>query len=243
MMGAEPDIRSGLSRDVRADERKGMGMSNTRQNARQAAPLRRAARLMPEERREQLLACALKVFGEHGIAGANHALIARAARVSVPTVFFYFKTREALVNAVLGEVERFYTEIFASATRVRGPAIEALNQLTLTLNRTLDASLAVADYTRILREWSVAVRSPIWPRYLRLYRRITQTFSKLIARGQREGDLRSDIDPDDEAVILAAVSSALYQMMETGAGAEQTERLRSSVMRSLLPPGQEPPPS
>ena len=33
------------------------------------------------------------------------------ARVSVPTVFFYFPTREALVMAVLDDVARFLTDM------------------------------------------------------------------------------------------------------------------------------------
>ena len=45
------------------------------------------------------------------IGGARHSEIAKEAKVSVPTVFFYFPTREALVKAVLDEVARFLTDM------------------------------------------------------------------------------------------------------------------------------------
>jgi len=61
----------------------------------------RARRLDPSERRPQLLQCAIRVFARRGLGGAHHAEISREARVSIPTVFFYFPTREVLVMAVL----------------------------------------------------------------------------------------------------------------------------------------------
>src|SRR5258708_34398162 len=71
----------------------------------------RAQRLDPAERRPQLLQCAIRVFARRGLGGAHHAEIAREARVSVPTVFFYFPTREALVMAVLDEVPKVLTQM------------------------------------------------------------------------------------------------------------------------------------
>ena len=58
-------------------------------------------RLPPEERRAQLLEIAIDVFAERGLGAARHAEIAERAGVAVSTVFAYFETREALVDAVL----------------------------------------------------------------------------------------------------------------------------------------------
>ena len=62
-------------------------------------------RLNPEQRKQQLLQAAIEVFARRGIGRAAHADIASATKVSVPTVFNYFKTREDLVSAVLTYVE------------------------------------------------------------------------------------------------------------------------------------------
>src|SRR5215467_12379341 len=75
---------------------------------RHSARRRRAPALDKNERRTLLLRCALRVFARRGIGAARHAEIAREAKVSVPTVFFYFPTREALVREVLNEVARFF---------------------------------------------------------------------------------------------------------------------------------------
>jgi TetR/AcrR family hemagglutinin/protease transcriptional regulator len=191
----------------------------------------RAMRLSPDARREQLLVCAIKVFAAHGLVASNHAMVAAAAEVSVPTVFFYFKTREALVEAVLNEVERFYGVSMASAVTPGEPADVTLMNISQTMTRTIDTH---PDYCRILMEWSISVRSEIWPRYLRLYRKIIRTVAKVIERGQREGRFRPDLDPNDEAAILHAASSALIQMKETGASQERVDRFQRSMVQSAL---------
>ena len=64
----------------------------------------RAAQMLPEERRKQLLRGGVESFAGKGIGSTKHADLARACQVSVPTVFSYFRNREALVSAILEEV-------------------------------------------------------------------------------------------------------------------------------------------
>src|ERR1700719_611396 len=84
----------------------------------------RAKRLDPSLRRPQLLACAMRVFARRGLGGARHSEIAREAKVSVPTVFFYFPTRDALVREVLEEVARFFREMTERMLNFDRPAPE-----------------------------------------------------------------------------------------------------------------------
>lgn len=191
----------------------------------------RAARMSPNERREQLLACALKSFAAHGITSANHAMVAELAQVSVPTVFFYFETRDALVDAVLSEVGRFYSTTMEIVSSSNLPAQETLMLIGQTMTRTIKTH---PDYARVLMEWSVSVRSDIWPKYLRVYKRINRLMAKVIERGQREGCFRPDLDPDDEAAILHAGSTALILMMETGASSARLDRFNRALIQSVL---------
>jgi len=118
-------------------------------------------RLSPDERREHLLGCAIKVFAAHGLMAANHAKVAAQAHVSVPTVVFYFNTREALVDAVLTEVEHFYTSAFTRIKNAKGPADQVLMEGSRAMTQTLETH---QDYGRIMQKWSVSVRSDFWPR-------------------------------------------------------------------------------
>lgn len=189
-----------------------------------------SSRLSQAKRREQLLYCALKVFAEHGLETSNHTLVAAEAGVSVPLCFFYFKSRAALLDAVLGEVENLYKAAFALADRDDLDASEALKSTSDALIATLRGG---RHETRIFIDWSVAVRSPIWPRFLRLHRHLVAVLARVIARGQRQGVFRAGLDPADEAELLHAASFALAQLRMAGAGPSRIERFRQSMMKRI----------
>jgi len=61
-------------------------------------PPRRARRYDPD-RRERLIATALDVIAEHGVAGASHRVIARAADVPLGSTTYHFSTLDELLAA------------------------------------------------------------------------------------------------------------------------------------------------
>lgn len=173
----------------------------------------------------------MKVFAEHGLGAGNHGLIAQEARVSVPTVFVYFATREALLDAVLSEIEAHYKGAFARAERNKRPAMESLLHLSHTIMHAADTH---PYHWRVFLEWSIAVRAQIWPRYLILHRGMIRVITRLIERGRREGSCRLDLIPEDEAQILHAASYALAQMRLTGASTSRMERFQQSMINTIL---------
>jgi TetR/AcrR family transcriptional regulator len=58
----------------------------------------------PEESRAAILKAAVSEFAEHGIAGARTDAIAQAARVNKALLYYYFKDKDALYEAVLDHV-------------------------------------------------------------------------------------------------------------------------------------------
>src|SRR5277367_1755683 len=68
----------------------------------------RASRLgtrgRPEESRASILRAAVAEFAEHGIAGARTDAIARAAHVNKALLYYYFKDKDSLYEAVLDHV-------------------------------------------------------------------------------------------------------------------------------------------
>jgi AcrR family transcriptional regulator len=68
-------------------------------------PLARlGTRGQPEESRAAILKAAVGEFAEHGIAGARTDAIARAAQVNKALLYYYFKDKDALYEAVLDHV-------------------------------------------------------------------------------------------------------------------------------------------
>ncbi|WP_433594153.1 TetR/AcrR family transcriptional regulator [Nocardia sp. CA-145437] len=76
----------------------------------------------PAGKRERLSDAAAKVFHEQGVEKTTIADIARAAQVPVGNVYYYFKTKDQLVQAAIGAHARTGQEIITALEQVDGPA-------------------------------------------------------------------------------------------------------------------------
>jgi len=169
----------------------------------------RASRLDQEQRRAELLQCAIRVFARRGLGGGRHAEIASEAGVSVPTVFFYFPTREALVRAVLEEVARFLTvmadEIHASDL----PPTDVVMRHARTFVNSVDTH---PHYARVWLDWSTAIREEVWPLYLEFQERMVALIARTIARGADGNERRRATDAEDNARLIVGSAHMLAQM-------------------------------
>jgi TetR/AcrR family hemagglutinin/protease transcriptional regulator len=187
-------------------------------------------RLPPEVRREQLLQCALRVFARRGIGAAHHAEIAAEAGVSVPTVFVYFTTRDALVDAVLDEVARFYIALAEHVHASRRPAPEVVTAHAMAFSRSIDGH---PDYASVLLNWSSAVRTEHWPRYRAMESRVLALLARTFARGQRQNSVVRVITAEDAARMTYGAAYLLAQQKLSGQPQADISRFFDAIMRVL----------
>jgi TetR/AcrR family transcriptional regulator, hemagglutinin/protease regulatory protein len=192
---------------------------------------RRAPALDKVERRALLLRYALRVFARRGIGAARHAEIAREAKVAVPTVFFYFPTREALVSAVLEEVARFFTEMAETIHDQHRPAPQIILEHTRAF---ADAVATHPDHTRVLLEWSTALREEVWPLYLQFQDKVIATIARTIRRWRMETGSQRDPDAEDDARMIAATGYVIVQMKMAKLPGARIERFLQTLVRDTL---------
>ena len=194
-----------------------------------AAPARR--RLPPEERRAQLLGTALEVFARRGFGRAGHAEIAEAAGVAVSTVFLYFKTREALVDAVLSEVGRFYLDLALTIHHQEKPCREILLDHRRAFHDSLETH---PHHARLALDWSTAIREELWPQYLEFIDRLVTNHTRTIRRGQAASEVAADVDPETSARMLIGSAQMTAQLKLTGAEAHQVDRIATLIIDAAL---------
>jgi TetR/AcrR family transcriptional repressor of nem operon len=73
-------------------------------------------------KRERLVTAARRVLYEHGVEKTTLADIAAAADVPLGNVYYYFKTKDALVSAVIESYQDTYGEMSAEFEQQEGPA-------------------------------------------------------------------------------------------------------------------------
>lgn len=182
---------------------------------------------------ESLLEAAIKAMAERGVARAAHADVANLSGVSVPTVFFYFRTRPLLVEAVLAEIERFVFSVIEEGCREGGSArgmIRRILQIFVSHVETQPARI------RVWLDWSTAVREDIWNQYVALQVRIIARFRELIASGKAVEDIASAADSDDAAHLLVGQGHMLVLMRLAGVDAKRVSHFIDHLVDSTIPP-------
>ena len=167
-------------------------------------------RLQPEERKRLLLTNAVEVFARRGIGRGGHTEIAEIGGVSVATVFNYFKTREALVEAVLEEVENFLLNLAESVYAEEDNPLEAIRS---HVKAFLNACEENPDYIKVWLEWSASVRDEIWPQYLEFQNKLLEMIAKQIDKGIKKGILEQGLAPKESARWALGNAQMLVSMV------------------------------
>jgi AcrR family transcriptional regulator len=160
-------------------------------------------RLSAPERRQELVETALRVFTEGSYRGTTTAEIARAAGVSEPILYRHFASKRALYLAALDHVwgqARAAWEACLSDTSDVAAALEKMGRGHYSVR---DCKLQLAELW--VQALSEASEDPELRRHLRRHMREVHDFmADVIRRGQEQGVLHRDRDPDAEAWIFLA---------------------------------------
>ena len=157
-----------------------------------------AIRLPAAERREALIATAIRVFSDGSYRGTTTAEIARAAGISEPILYRHFASKRDLYLAALdhvwGKARASWERALASTDNVR-EALETMGRGHVTVR---DCKFQMAElWVQALGE---AAEDPELRKHLRRHMREVHDFiADVIRRGQEEGVLHPDRNADAEA--------------------------------------------
>ena len=170
---------------------------------------RRVARLgsrgQPEESRAAILKAAVAEFSEHGVAGARTDAIARAAHVNKALLYYYFKDKDALYEAVLDHV---FSGLRDRVMPVLESSLPPRQKMLAYLGSYFDHIAANPQFPRVVQsEWmrTGSDGSSHMQRVSRRYfRPIFEKVSGVLQDGIAAGEFRA-VNPMDFLPSVAAV--------------------------------------
>jgi TetR/AcrR family transcriptional regulator len=171
--------------------------------ARHAQP-RLGTRGQPEESRAAILKAAVSEFADHGVAGARTDAIARAAHVNKALLYYYFKDKDALYEAVLDHV---FSGLRARVVPVLESPLPPRQKMLEYLGTYFDYIAANPRFPRVVQaEWMRSgAGSARMQRVAKEY--FAPIYGKLIAvlkEGAEAGEFRA-VNPMDFLPSIAAI--------------------------------------
>jgi len=171
-------------------------------------PVPRAPRFgtrgQPEESRAAILQSAVKEFAAHGIAGARMEAIARAAHVNKALLYYYFKDKDALYDAVLDHV---FGGLRERVVAVLDRDLPPRQKMIEYLGTYFDYIAANPQFPRVVQaEWMRSgANSPSMQRVAKEYfRPIYGKLGEVLREGAEAGEFRP-VNPMDFLPSVAAM--------------------------------------
>ena len=191
--------------------------------------IRLGTRGRPEQSRAAILKAAVREFAREGLPGARTDAIARSAGVNKALLYYYFKDKEALYQAVLDDV---FSGVRAAIQNALSQDLPPRERLAAYVCAHFDYIASNPLYPRIVHaEFLRAGRDP--SRLQRVAKQYFQpifvTIAALLKEGERSGDFRPvnpvHFIPSMVSVIVFYFITAPIMKVMTGADPTSPEIL------------------
>jgi AcrR family transcriptional regulator len=208
----------------------------------ETAPARRT-RLTAAQRRKSILDAATEVFAAAGYRGAKVSDVAARVGVSEPVIFQNFGSKAALYAAVL---DRVASDVRAELQALIEQHGSAPGLLAHVLNPPPNSPTHGPGSHRVLfaDAATLAAEPDLAEPARRAARAIAEHLADLLRRGQADGDIRADTNPEAAAWLLLSVLSTRPLR---AAAMPDPDRLEADVaalaLQALTPPAPAPPPA
>lgn len=195
------------------------------------------ARTSATTRKAEIVAATLRLADELGPDRLTTQAVADAVGLTQPAIFRHFSTKQALWQAVAETIDAKMTKAWQSVLASNSAPLDRLALLIRTQLRHIEGNPAIPA---ILHSRELQVEnSDLRDRFRSLMMRFQGLLRTELMAARDGGLIRSDVDPDDGAVLLIslvqglairwALSSRLFVLEEEG------KRLLDAQMRLFRP--------
>ncbi len=193
-----------------------------------------------EETRQRILRAAIAVFAEKGFDGARVDSIAARARINKQLLYHHFGNKDDLFTAAL---ESEYLDFRAAEAALELDDLRADRAILTLVEFTWRYYLAHPEFIRMLNsENQLEARHLKASPHTRAINAAHITrMKKLLARGHREGSVRTGLDPMQIHVSIAALGffylinrHTLSTIFESDLGSKRMLDARLKVMQEII---------
>lgn len=162
---------------------------------------------LSEERQKQILDAAIAEFAQHGFHATRMEDIARASGLSKGAVYLYFKSKDAIIGALLRTLFAWELRGARAIVDRAGTATERLLALTSMFADELDRLVVAMPI--LLEFYAVAFRQSEVREHLgQMYEELQAPLATLVRQGIERGEFR-EVEPDDVALTWIALTEGL----------------------------------
>lgn len=191
-----------------------------------------------DKTRRRILDAAAEVLNRNGFAGARLSEIAAQAELRVPAVYYYFESREAILEEVVLIGVRLAMDNVKARLDVVPAQASTIDRLCAAYGAHLEMVLKESAYTAAAMRTVGQLPVDIRERQLRQQRTYGELWRGLIAAAVEAGELDPGLDPRAARMLLmGAVNWAPEWWNPTLGSLEETVATAERLVRNALTVG------
>jgi AcrR family transcriptional regulator len=175
--------------------------------------------------RESLLAVVVDVFNERGYDGTSMEDLSHRLGISKSAIYHHYEGKEEMLRIALDRALNGLDEIAAEVRALDKPSFAKLEQLIRGSVRVLQLE---HSYVALLLR--VRNSTPTGRKALNRRRDIDAYVADLVKQAQRDGDLRSDLDPAMTARLLFGMVNSLAEWYRPTANANADTKVADAIV-------------
>lgn len=182
--------------------------------------------------RQRIIDAAAKIFAQKGYSGARLADIAGEAQARAGGIYYYFASREELVEEVLARATRFTINAVNQRIDELPADSSILEKIRAAIRGQISAILAEEGYATAYIKIYSQVPDAIKDKHRRVLREFFDVWRRLILAGKASGELRDDIDP--AVMRLVIIGSIQWSVEWANAGTSSPDALADQITEIFL---------
>lgn len=202
-------------------------------------PYVRVPKISPEheqQRRAQILEAAMVCFARQGYRATSMDDVVRESGLSVGAIYSYFPSKEDLFLAISDERSEQTLEYLNDVFHQPGPMGDKCREAVDYFFRLLSDELLTLARVSVEFLSEAGKSDRVKERQQRRLETLRQFYRWLLTEGQREGEVRDDVDVDAAAELMLALNQGILLLSAAGLRHESLEALKPAYL-SLLNTG------
>lgn len=185
--------------------------------------------------RQRILDAAAHVLSRRGYAGTRLADVAEVAQVQAPAIYYYFPSRDDLVEEVMWSGVARLAEHVQAELDALPPGVTAMDRIEVAVESQLRYELEISDYSTAAIRNGDQIPESIRVRFAVELTRYLDIWRKLLQDAEQAGELRAGLDPRAaRMLVVGALSWAVEWWNPRRGSLEQLIRTAKSIVRAGL---------
>ena len=182
--------------------------------------------------RQRIINAAAKIFAQKGYSGARLADIAEEAQARAGGIYYYFASREELVEEVLARATRYTIRVVNQRIDELPDDATVLEKIRAAIRGQISAILAEEGYATAYIKIYSQVPDAIRAKHRHVQREFFDLWRRLISAGKASGELRDDIDP--AVMRLVIIGSIQWSVEWANAGTSPPDKLADQITEMFV---------